>query len=143
VVDGAVSIPSEEVVQTTTPQIVQVTWRVRVPDDTPAGDTVYLPGTLPEQGPWDPGRVAMTQVEPGIWEVTLPVLEGTVVQYKYTRGSWDTVESWGEITGTVNRSVAVTYGTTGEQLVDDTSTDPATPDIHEAVRAWFDLPASP
>ena len=129
--------------QTTSPQLVQVTWRVRVPDNTPAGDTVYLPGSLPELGPWDPGKVAMTQVEPGIWEATLPVLEGTLVQYKYTRGSWETVESWGEIVGTVNRSVTVTYGTTGTQLVDDTSTDPDTPDAHEAVRAWIDLQPSP
>ena len=41
-----------------------------------------LPGSLPVQGPWDPGRVAMVRVAPDIWEVTLPVLEGTVVQYK-------------------------------------------------------------
>ena len=143
VVGGTASIPSDEVVQTTTPQLVQVTWRVRVPGNTPAGDVVHLPGSLPELGPWDPGKVAMTEVEPGIWEVTLPVMEGTVVQYKYTRGSWETVESWGEITGTVNRSTTVTYGTAGTQLVDDTSTAPATPDAHEAVRAWFDLPPSP
>jgi alpha-glucosidase len=140
VAGGRVSIPSNEVVQHTTPQLVQVTWRVRVPDNTPPGDTVHLVGSLPELGPWDPGKVAMTQVEPGIWETTLSVLEGTVVQYKYTRGSWETVEHWGEITGTVNRSVAITYGTTGVQVVDDTSLDPDTPDAHEAVRAWIDLP---
>ena len=121
---------------------MQVTWRVRVPENTPAGDTVYMPGSLPELGPWDPGKVAMTQVEPGIWETTLPVLEDTVVQYKYTRGTWEKVEHWGEITGTTNRSVAVTYGTTGTQLVDDTSLDPSTPDAHEAVRAWIDIPPS-
>jgi len=140
VVDGRVSIPSNEVVQHTTPQLVQVTWRVRVPANTPAGDTVYLPGSLPELGPWDPGKVAMTEVEPDVWETTLSVLEGTTVQYKYTRGSWETVESWGEITGSTNRSVRISYGTTGTQLVDDTSLDPSTPDIHEAVRAWIDIP---
>jgi alpha-glucosidase len=140
VVNGAVSVPSNEVVQRTEAQPVRVTWRVRVPANTPPGDTVYLPGSLPELGPWDPGRVAMTRVGTDLWEVTLPVLEGTVVQYKYTRGSWETVESWGEIVGSVNRSVTVTYGTTGLQVVDDTSLDPATPDAHEAVRAWIDLP---
>jgi alpha-glucosidase len=142
VVGGRVSIPSNEVVQHTTPQLVQVTWRVRVPANTPAGDTVYVPGSLPELGPWDPGKVAMTRVGPDIWETTLPVLEGTTVQYKYTRGSWERVEHWGEITGTTNRSVTVTFGTTGTQLVDDTSLDPGTPDIHEAVRAWIDIPPS-
>jgi alpha-glucosidase len=140
VVGGRASIPSNEVTQHTTPQLVRVTWRVRVPANTPTGDTIYLPGSLPELGPWDPGKVALTNVEPGIWETTLPVLEGTVVQYKYTRGSWETVEHWGEITGTTNRSAAITYGTTGTQVVDDTSLDPSTPDAHEAVRAWIDLP---
>jgi alpha-glucosidase len=139
VVAGRVSIPSAEVTQTTSPQPVRVTWRVRVPENTPAGDTVYLPGSLPELGPWDPGKVAMTQVSPGIWEATLPVLEGTSVQYKYTRGTWEKVEHWGTITGTVSRAVTITYGTDGVQLIDDTSTDPETPDDHEAVRAWIDL----
>lgn len=140
VVGASRSVPSNEVVQTTVPQPVVVTWRVRVPSTTPPADTVYMPGSLPELGPWDPGRVAMTRVGADLWEVTLPVLEGTVVQYKYTRGTWEKVEHWGEIVGTVNRVVTITYGTTGVQLVDDTSLDPATPDSHEAVRAWFDLP---
>jgi hypothetical protein len=142
VVGGRVSVPSDEVTQHTTPQPVRVTWRVRVPAGTPAGDTVHLAGSLPELGPWDPGKVAMTRVGPDIWETTLTVLEGTYVQYKYTRGSWETVESWGEITGSTNRSVKITYGTTGVQVVDDTSLDPGTPDAHEAVRAWIDLPPS-
>jgi alpha-glucosidase len=140
IVDDRSSVPSNEVVQTTTPQPVEVTWRVRVPANTPPGDTVYMPGSIPELGPWDPGRVAMTQVEPGIWETTLSVLEGTVVQYKYTRGSWETVEHWGEIVGSVNRSITITYGAEGVQVVDDTSLDPATPDAHESVRAWLDIP---
>jgi alpha-glucosidase len=139
VVAGRVSIPSNEVTQRTTPQPVQVTWRVRVPANTPPGDTVYLPGSLPEMGPWDPGKVAMSEVAPGIWEATLSVLEGTFVQYKYTRGSWETVESWGTIVGSTNRRMTVTYGTEGTQTVDDTSTDPDTPDDHEAVRAWIDI----
>jgi hypothetical protein len=36
--------------------------------------------------------------------------------------------------------VTVTYGLDGTQVVDDTSLDPNTPDAHEAVRAWIDLP---
>ncbi len=143
VVDGRRSIPSNEVTQTTSAQPVQVTWRVRVPTNTPPGDTVYMPGSLPELGPWDPGKVAMTRVaqDPSgdIWEVTLPVMEGTTVQYKYTRGTWEKVEHWGEIVGITSRWIVITYGTTGTQLVDDTSLDPATPDAHEAVRAWIDI----
>lgn len=140
VVGGRVSVPSAEVTQTTSAQTVQVTWRVHVPAATPPGDTVYLPGSLDALGPWDPGKVAMHQVAPQTWEVTLPVLEGTAVQYKYTRGSWDKVEDWGTIVGIVSRYVVITYGTTGAQLIDDTSTDPATPDDREAVEKWIDVP---
>ena len=134
-------MPSNEVVQTTTPQLVQVTWRVRVPANTPPGDTVYMPGSLPELGPVGPGQ---GRHDPRSSRASgrrrCRVLEGTVVQYKYTRGTWEKVEHWGEIVGTVNRSITITYGTTGTQLVDDTSLDPATPDAHEAVRAWIDIP---
>ncbi|NHC13659.1 glycoside hydrolase family 97 catalytic domain-containing protein [Motilibacter deserti] len=139
VVEGRTSIPSNEVTQTTSAQQVQVTWRVRVPDFTPPGDTIYMPGSIPELGPWDPGKLAMTRVGPNLWEASLSLLEGTTVDYKYTRGSWAKVEDWGEIVGTNNRRVTVSYGTTGAQLVNDTSTDPATPDIHEAVRSWIDV----
>jgi hypothetical protein len=140
VVAGRTSIASPEVTQQTSAQPVQVTWRVRVPDNTPPGDVIYMPGSLSELGPWDPAKVAMTQVDPGIWEVTLPVMEGTGVQYKYTRGSWDTVEHWGEIVGITSRYVVITYGTEGTQLIDNTSRDPATPDSDEAVGAWIDIP---
>ncbi len=120
---------------------MRVTWRVRVPANTPAGDTVYLPGSLPELGPWDPGKVAMTQVEPGIWETTLPCWRAPSSSTSTPAASWEKVEHWGEITGTTNRSVTITYGTTGAQVVDDTSLDPGTPDAHEAVRAWIDVPS--
>jgi len=135
---GSASIPSNEVAQTTAAQQVQVTWRVRVPAFTPPGD-IYMPGSIAELGPWDPGKLAMTRVGTNLWEVTVPLLEGTTIDYKYTRGSWGKVEDWGEIVGSTNRRVTVTFGTTGAQLVDDTSTDPATPDIHEAVRSWVDI----
>ena len=106
-----------------------------------AGGRVYLPGNIDQLGPWDPGKVRMTDNGGGIWEATITVLDGTEIQYKYTRGTWETVEWWGDITGFTNRSVTVNGGTDGRMLVDDTSTawdDPSIPDIHKAVRYWRD-----
>jgi hypothetical protein len=123
------------------PRPVAVTFRVRVPAGMPPGDAVYLPGNIDQLGPWDPGKLRMTDRGGGIWEATITVLDGSEIQYKYTRGSWETVEWWGSITGTTNRSVTVDGGTDGTMLVDDTSTawdDPAVPDIHKAVRYWRD-----
>jgi hypothetical protein len=61
------------------------------------------------------------------------------MQYKFTRGSWDTVESWGSIVSVNNRSLNISYGTDGTQLVDMTATDWGTgPDSTKAVQYWRD-----
>ncbi len=133
------SADSVPVSQTAEAKMVQVTFRVRVPDYTPG--TVYLAGNLPDTPQWDPGAMPMTQVsdDPDIWEYTLSLPDGTQAMYKYTRGSWDTVEQWRSISGLANRSLSVDYGTDGTQLVDDTATDWGNgPDEHKAVQYWRD-----
>ncbi|BCJ40002.1 hypothetical protein GCM10010168_28600 [Actinoplanes ianthinogenes] len=120
---------------------VAVTFRVLAPPGTPPDATLYVPGNITELGPWDPGKVPMTNRGNGIHEATVTVLDGTDVQYKYTRGRWETVEDWGSITGTNNRSVTVDGGITQTMLVDDTSTQwgvPGVPDTHLAIQYWRD-----
>jgi hypothetical protein len=83
----------------------------------------------------------MTYRGDGIWETTITVLDGTDIQYKYTRGTWETVEDWGSIVGTTNRDVVVDGGITQTMLVDDTSTQwgvPGVPDNHLAIQYWRD-----
>lgn len=101
-------------------RMVQVTFNVTVPDFTPETDTVYLPGTLPEMGPWNPSLLAMTKTGANTWSATLEILDGTRLEYKYTRGSWDTVEWWEEIYELLNRVLTVDYGTDGTTIVNDT-----------------------
>jgi hypothetical protein len=120
---------------------VAVTFRVLAPPGTPADATLYVPGNIDQLGPWDPGKQAMTNRGNGIWEATVTVLDGTDIQYKYTRGTWETVEDWGSITGTNNRSVTVDGGITQTMVVDDTSTEwgvPGVPDTHLAIQYWRD-----
>ncbi|WP_306207679.1 TIM-barrel domain-containing protein [Actinoplanes sp. RD1] len=120
---------------------VDVTFRVLAPPGTPPDATLYVPGNIAELGPWDPGKLAMTPRGAGVWEATITVPDGTDIQYKYTRGSWETVEEWGTITGTNNRSVTVDGGITRTMLVDDTATawdDPDVPDTHLAIQYWRD-----
>jgi hypothetical protein len=127
-------------VLTVRPRPIQVTFRTLAPPGTPPGDTLYLPGNIDQLGPWDPGKLAMTD-RGGVWEATVTVDDGTEVQYKYTRGSWDSVEWWGGIVSTNNRAVTVAGDAAGRMLVDDTSTawdDSTTPDLHKAPRAWRD-----
>ncbi|WP_436530801.1 TIM-barrel domain-containing protein [Actinoplanes sp. HUAS TT8] len=120
---------------------VAVTFRVLAPPGTPPDATLYVPGSIAQLGPWDPARQPMTNRGDGIWEATVSILDGTDLQYKYTRGSWDTVEEWGSITGTNNRGVTVDGGITHTMLVDDTSTawgDASVPDSHKAIQFWRD-----
>lgn len=126
----------------TTPKPVDVTFKVRVPASTPAGDTVFISGNIGALGPWDPAKQPMTNAGGGIWTVTLSIPDGTDLQYKYTRGSWAKVESWGKITGLANRSVTISGGPDGKQVVDDTATDwgAAGPDDHRGVQHWADIP---
>jgi hypothetical protein len=137
--DGSRStLPAELSIQ---PRPVAVTFRVHVPDGMPPGDAVYLPGNIDQLGPWDPGKLRMTDQGGGIWEATITVLDGSEIQYKYTRGSWETVEWWSGVMGFINRSITVNGGADAKMLVDDTSTawdDSSIPDIHKAVRYWRD-----
>jgi glycosidase len=140
-IDGSLneSGPSNAVSQKAEPKLVDVTFRVRVPASTPAGDTVYIPGSIDLLGPWDPAKQPLVNKGGGIWEVKLAILDGTAVEYKYTRGAWERVEWWGTIVSTANRHVTIAYGSGGTQLVDDTSTDWGSgPDDHKAVQYWRD-----
>ncbi|MCA9925353.1 MAG: Ig-like domain-containing protein, partial [Anaerolineales bacterium] len=131
------SAASNTVQATAEPRMVSVTFRVGVPVYTLG--TVYIVGDIAEFGPWNPGLAAMTQVDATTWEYTLDILDGTSMQYKFTRGSWDTVESWGSIVSINNRSATISYGTAGTQLIDMTATDWGTgADSTKAVQYWRD-----
>src|SRR4029450_3667989 len=120
---------------------VAVTFRTLAPPGTPPDAPLYVPGSIEQLGPWDPGKVAMTNRGNGIWEATITVLDGTDIQYKYTRGTWETVEDWGSIVGTTNRDVVVDGGITQTMVVDDTSTQwgvPGVPDNHLGIQYWRD-----
>jgi hypothetical protein len=139
--DGSLneSDPSNEVSQVASPKFVDVTFRVRVPASTSDDATIYIPGNIDLLGPWNPGLRPLVDQGGGIWEVTLQILDGTSLEYKYTRGTWDTVEWWGSITSTANRHATIAYGSGGTQLVDDTATDYGTgSDEHKAVQFWRD-----
>jgi len=84
---------------------------------------------------------AMTRTAPGsnTWQITLGIPDGTPIQYKYTRGTYDYVEEWGSINGFTNRvaTVAASSPTDLTRLFDDTS-DTTTDDNHKAVQNWRD-----
>ena len=74
-----------------TPGVVKVTFIVSVPDYTPENDTVYIAGDF---NGWNPGdeNYRLRKRDDGKWEITLEFKKGTKIEFKFTRGSWETVE---------------------------------------------------
>jgi pimeloyl-ACP methyl ester carboxylesterase len=101
---------------------VTVTFNVTVPASTPEGDTVYLAGNLARLGEWAADGVAMDQVDDTHWTVTLELPDGSVAEYKYTRGDWSSVEKDADGGEIANRQAEVD----NELVLDDT------------VQAWAD-----
>ncbi|MBK8797194.1 MAG: alpha amylase N-terminal ig-like domain-containing protein [Anaerolineales bacterium] len=143
-VDNAfnVSEPSPPITLTAELSMVDVTWRVLVPAETPAEDTVFIAGDNADAflAPYNPSLTPMTPAGDRLWEFTATLREGAPLLYKYTRGSWETVEQWGAISGFGNRSMTVVAGPDGTMLVEDTATDwgEEGPDDHRAIQFWRD-----
>ncbi|HPG38385.1 MAG TPA: SpoIIE family protein phosphatase [bacterium] len=65
-----------------------VTIRV-IPPAMPTGSRVYIVGDSSRLGYWTPGRVPMTMQPDSSWTKTLVCKKGVFLQYKFTRGSWE------------------------------------------------------
>ncbi|MFH2127346.1 MAG: TIM-barrel domain-containing protein, partial [Pseudomonadota bacterium] len=87
---------------------VEVPFRVRVPDGTPAGDTIHVATSA--HG-WS--HLPLTwSAEPGVVEGRIPLPRGAWFEYKITRGDWTTVEKWAGCLEATNR-----YGLAAAQPV--------------------------
>jgi glycosidase len=104
------SQPSDSIEVGAAAREVAVTLTVKVPPNTPAGETVYVAGDF--QG-WDPGGTPMTRVDGTTWSITLTFDEATPLQYKYTRGSWEAVEKDAGCGEIPNRELTVQHGEAG------------------------------
>ena len=69
-----------------------LTFRVHVPDYTPPDAKLYIAGNLPALGPWDPGKVELGRIEDGVYAITLVLPVDTELRFKFTRGTWESVE---------------------------------------------------
>lgn len=105
---------------------IKVTFNVTVPDYTP-DDGVNIAGNFPDAF-WNPTAQQMIKTGPNTYSITLTLNEGTKIEYKYARGSWDKVEK-GEYGEEIdNRKVTVTNQGSNTMVINDT------------VQRWRDLP---
>ncbi len=70
------------------------------------GEQVFLTGGAEELGGWGPPGVPMTRTDDDRWEVVLTLGGGDPIEFKVTRGSWETeeVDAAGRVPG--NRRLA-------------------------------------
>lgn len=86
---------------------VKVTWQVTVPEGTPENSKVYIAGSIDAFGPWQPNAFEMAKQEDGTYRVDVELPIGTRVEYKFTRGSWATVEKTPQGAEIQNRLLSV------------------------------------
>jgi glycosidase len=112
---------SNEVKATPKAKVVTVTLNVTVPAYTP-GDvyfTRYLDPANNNLGGWDPAATKLTRVgTSNVFSVNMSLLEGVKAEFKFARGTWDTVEKDAAGLEIANRTFTATYGTTGLQTID-------------------------
>lgn len=96
-----------------------------IPSETPAEDVIYASGSF--EG-WSGGvaEYALTETSPGVWSLTFDPAPG-LLEYKFTRGSWPTVE--GNANGGFLPNRTVNY--TGEPLTESLT-----------IQSWEDLGGS-
>jgi fibronectin type 3 domain-containing protein len=106
---------SNEVEATAQARPVEVTFNAELPDTTPSGDDIYMGGSF---NGWNPAGTLMTRS--GLFAtVTLSLDEGTQIEYKYTRGSWEYVEKDAGCEEIENRTATIVYGADGTMTLDD------------------------
>jgi predicted alpha/beta superfamily hydrolase len=98
------------------PNLAQVTFLVTVPGNTPAGSKVHIAGDFQD---WDPGSASheLTRQDDGRYAITLELARGTNLAFKFTRGSWETVEKGADGEEIANRTLAVEASGTQEFTV--------------------------
>lgn len=74
------------------PSDATLTWSVGVPAGTPEETELFIAGNIAALGPWQPNAFRMKRSQSGRFTAQLRLSRGTVLEYKFTRGSWASVE---------------------------------------------------
>ncbi|KAB2909420.1 MAG: hypothetical protein LC102_02300 [Ignavibacteriales bacterium] len=51
-------------------------------------EAVYITGSLPQLGNWNPGKIKMTETQPGTWSFFFTADRKEPLEFKFTKGSW-------------------------------------------------------
>jgi predicted alpha/beta superfamily hydrolase len=90
----------------------RVTIRVVVPPSTPKEASIFIAGNAPELADWNPGKVRMHREGDSVWSFSGSAPSGAFVEFKITRGSWNTQALYEDGVIPPNISFVVTGDTT-------------------------------
>jgi hypothetical protein len=72
---------------------VKIEFKVKPPTDTPADAKLYLAGNNKEfGGEWKADGLQLKKQDDGTYTASVSVPKGATLEYKITRGGWETVE---------------------------------------------------
>jgi hypothetical protein len=77
----------------------------------------------------------MHETAPGTWELTVPIPDHAGIEWKYTRGNWNTVE-----VRATNRKSTVTAPAGDQSLLIDNTGPPSDTGPGGSITAWADQP---
>lgn len=106
---------------------VRLTFVVETPASTPAGATLWISGNLAALGAWNGTGLPLIALSGGRYAGRLAVEPGTDLEFKITRGGWDTVEK----------------GPGGEELANRRFHAERDDTVRVKVAAWRDQTAAP
>lgn len=102
-----------------------VTIRVNAPASTPVDARVFITGSDPSMGSWNPGETGMTKEHGVQWVFTENYEKGTVLEFKITLGSWETQATYGGVGAPPNCRLIVERDTTVELSPEGWTVHPA------------------
>jgi predicted alpha/beta superfamily hydrolase len=97
-------------------EVAEVTYRLHAPE-LADGSVVYITGSVPGLGDWQPDKVRMTAAGRHVWTYQLAARVGQTIEYKYTLGSWEREAAGADGRPLVNFSVTACGTTVQEDTV--------------------------
>ena len=86
---------------------VEITFRVHIPDYTPKDAKIYIGASFNGWNPGDPAT-EMKKVADKVYELTMKFKIGEYIEFKFTRGNWETVEKGEKGEEIPNRTMKIT-----------------------------------
>ncbi|MDZ7624776.1 MAG: carbohydrate-binding module family 20 domain-containing protein [Ignavibacteriaceae bacterium] len=61
-----------------------------IADNLPEGSKIYITGNDDQMGNWQPDSIELIEIEKGKWSKSFSFIKGKKLEFKITRGSWNT-----------------------------------------------------